>query len=572
MRRLHFFRQHLAENKWAVLVFTLAAMVASLWLISEQQDTGNDEVLTQVFGSIVYGICMCGIALTAVTLLPKTIRSEIRMIAYVLAILLPSVDAIWFCFMDMESAWRSGSTFYYHILPWMCLLLVMPALPYLREKDDQKMHIFGVRWALLTMLASWVVGVVFALMESLLYGTFELFSFRVNWLFSLVGIWSAWLGVIATLGVMPDTEHPGEAQWAIKLGRRVFLPIFLIYLAVLLVYLVKIVIEWELPNGTVTYMVSAMMIQLVGVWMLIYPSLRQPVLKWEKWMRFLPLVCLPLVVLMSIGLYRRFSDYGITISRVYAVALNVWFYMLIVVLTLRTGKGKPLSAILLSLGTGLVLLSSIPYISVRDCTHRRLVREIDELMTDSQSGEVMQFATKSELENWLPTLPEEQGEALESKWNYLLREYGNTDIARWMNDVSDKDEPWVVYAYYIDYHIVTHVERHTLFDFDKGGSRGYAVPAGEWSEVYDQVWFSNSKVIVNPENPDELIIPFEYHSYNGEANANDTIRLNWHEKAKGEALFIPTYTGNMVSFRKLSVGQESNHAYFIVGDAVVFVK
>lgn len=580
MKRLHFFKQHIARNKWAVLAFTLVAIVTSVWTVLAQTTSMDSKILSHIFGTMVYGLCISGIGLITVAQFPSTTQQKIQRLAYfVLALLIPVLDTIWFYFCGWEylSSIGGRSEFFYHILSSLCLLLVVPVLPFVKQKDDLKMQIFSVRWVLLAMLASWVVVAVFSLLEGLLAGTFALFSLEfIDWLFGLVAIWGAWLGVVATLGVMPDPEQPGEASWAVKLGKRVFLPVLLIYIVVLLVYLFKIVFLWELPNGTVTYMVSAMMIQLVVVWILVYPMLHLPEQKWERWMRYLPLVCLPLVVLMSIGLYRRFSDYGITISRVYAVALNVWFYLLILVLTWRSYRGKPLTFVLTSLAVGLILLTSIPYINARDYTHRRIVHDINELMTDSVSREVKKFDQFSALKDWLQTLPQEQGEALASKWNYMLESFGDEDIPRWLTDTaSAQDKIAGRYVYnrlvYNSHSDTLHMQ--TVFDFKAKSWSSYPVPRGEWVEVCTHVWIlHNSDIRENSENPSELIIPILYRDFAGD-ECTDTICLDLGTTIGSQGLCIPTYKGNAVSFQWLIIKQNTQKKNYEADEvALLFLK
>lgn len=578
MKLLQFFKQHLAQNKWAVLAFTLLAVVASLWLILAQTTSMDEKVLSHVFGTMVYGFSMSGIALMAVALLPQSIQRETRILAYLLAIVVPALDMVWFYFSGWEYLNSAGeiSAFFYHMLPWLCLLMIVPLLPFMRQKDDRYMQIFVVRWALLSMLASWVTGAVYGLLEGLLVGTFLLFSIEmIDWLLGLVLIWGAWLGAVATLGVMPNPEQPGEAQWAVKLGKRVFLPVLLIYMLVLMVYLMKIVFQWELPNGTVTYMVSAMMIQLVAVWILVYPSLHQPERKWEGLMRYLPLVCLPLVALMSVGLYRRFSDYGITISRVYAVALNVWFYLLILVLTLRTRQGKPLTVVLATLAIGLILLTSIPYINARDYTHRHIVRDINELLTDSVSGEVRQFDQFRSLDEWLQTLPEDHGQALASKWNYLLDTFGENDIPLWLTDTtSAQDQLWSRYTYRRLHYNVGPDTLHTqtLFDYERGSWATYQVPDGEWSMVSTSVWVRDADIKENLKNTSEIIIPIHYRDL-ADKECHDTICLNLHEKTNLQGLCVPTKQGNAVSFRRLRITQNTQTKYYNISESsMIFIK
>lgn len=46
----------------------------------------------------------------------------------------------------------------------------------------------------------------------------------------------------------------------------------------------------------------------------------------------MPLLMMPLLILMSIGICRRISDYGITASRLYLATINVWFYVVCIIM------------------------------------------------------------------------------------------------------------------------------------------------------------------------------------------------------------------------------------------------
>ena len=48
----------------------------------------------------------------------------------------------------------------------------------------------------------------------------------------------------------------------------------------------------------------------------------------NEWIaRWLPALVLPLLVLMTVGIIRRFNDYGVTINRLYLITLNIWCYI-----------------------------------------------------------------------------------------------------------------------------------------------------------------------------------------------------------------------------------------------------
>ena len=72
--------------------------------------------------------------------------------------------------------------------------------------------------------------------------------------------------------------------------------------------------------------------------------------------RGLPIAILPLLVLMTIGIARRFNDYGITLNRLYLLTLNIWFY--IVCIGLFVLRARRIQWIAVSFA-GIFLLTSV---------------------------------------------------------------------------------------------------------------------------------------------------------------------------------------------------------------------
>lgn len=114
----------------------------------------------------------------------------------------------------------------------------------------------------------------------------------------------------------------------------IFTGITAIYTIVLYVYLFKIVSAQELPKGSVSYLVSALAFSGLLIITLLYPyrfmALTIHRLKISNFVAFLSryfgLIILPLLALMSVGIFHRINDYGFTINRYCVLLLNIWFY------------------------------------------------------------------------------------------------------------------------------------------------------------------------------------------------------------------------------------------------------
>jgi hypothetical protein len=119
------------------------------------------------------------------------------------------------------------------------------------------------------------------------------------------------------------------------LGLHILLPILGIYILILYAYLIKIIALWELPNGWVSILVSILAIGGLLVILILYPVwLTKENRVVNLFTRYFGLLILPLLVLMSVGIFRRIADYGITINRCYILLLNLWFYGIFIYLFL----------------------------------------------------------------------------------------------------------------------------------------------------------------------------------------------------------------------------------------------
>jgi len=105
----------------------------------------------------------------------------------------------------------------------------------------------------------------------------------------------------------------------------ILVPLMSIYIVVLYTYMVKILLQWQLPQGNVGWMVSIFGIVGITTKMIIYPLRKvgsRSLLLFERY--FYPaLLCPTLLLFLAISV--RINDYGVTESR-YAIGLiGLWF-------------------------------------------------------------------------------------------------------------------------------------------------------------------------------------------------------------------------------------------------------
>lgn len=203
------------------------------------------------------------------------------------------------------------------------------------------------------------------------------------------------------------------------------IPLHLAYVITLYLYAAKILVTWELPNGWVSTLVSVLMLLTVIILFLLYPIHQQDQAKPVDRLavRYLPIIVLPLLVLMSVGIGRRFSDYGVTIQRLYLLLFNLWCYA--VCIGLIVCRSRKVIWVAWSFVAILLLVSVFP-VNISSYTHNRLQKQVRELLAKHN---MTKFPISSKTyTTLLKQVGYQQAKSFAGKLNYLNRTYGRKTI------------------------------------------------------------------------------------------------------------------------------------------------
>lgn len=267
----------------------------------------------------------------------------------------------------------------------LAMLVAICFYPFIGERDDRKSWNFVFRLVFGAAIG-FLVGLIMLGGLSLLYsGSATLFNFETHSDVhrSLCVVCLITLPTLLFLIRIPSGEEKfndniPKNKFLLGVTKFLFLPLTLLYMGVLYVYGAKILFTWTLPNGMLSTLVSTMMCSLIGLTFLLYPYIRDE--EYDgfevKLTRRMPLFSLPLLVLMSIGLGRRFIDYGITANRLYMLTFNIWLY--VVALGLWLGKARRIHWISISF-TMLVLITSVHPWNYNRIYQKMLVSRFTEL-------------------------------------------------------------------------------------------------------------------------------------------------------------------------------------------------
>lgn len=246
------------------------------------------------------------------------------------------------------------------------IIAVTATLAFRHSKDDREFWRLIMGAIIAAVVAGIGAGIFFGGLQLLLIGVETLFgiSFYSEITLDIIIVCYMFICPVVWLQMLPSLTPNDERT--IKMPRFLggllhflFMPLVGAYLITLYVYLFKIVFTWELPEGMVSYLVTALMAGTIAILFCLYPTRFEEGHRFDKLVaRWLPILTLPLLILMTVGIVKRFSDYGVTMPRLYVLTFNLWCYG--VCLWLVKCKGSRVIWIPVSFATILLLTSVGP--------------------------------------------------------------------------------------------------------------------------------------------------------------------------------------------------------------------
>ena len=159
-----------------------------------------------------------------------------------------------------------------------------------------------------------------------------LFNFKFEWdTFAILWIWIAGLfQTVFFLSGVPENLNSLEEDQSYPAGLKIFtqyvlIPLASVYVAILLAYEIKILIEWDLPKGLVSNLILGYAVFGILSLLLIYPIRNFEENKWLKtYSKSFYFLLIPLLFLLIWAVAARVNDYGITEQRYFLIVLALW--------------------------------------------------------------------------------------------------------------------------------------------------------------------------------------------------------------------------------------------------------
>ena len=245
------------------------------------------------------------------------------------------------------------STLTYYFIASTALVYVTATLsifiaPFWKNKDENAFWIFLFKNLKALVVAALVTALLLASVEALVFCFGALFEhdFDEKVYFYIFYFCASTVFPILYFSGIPSIEEchretPALNKFATSTIRFLFVPVLSLAILLFYAYIVKFVVLWDMPQGMVSYFVSGFMLYMLALVTVLYPTRLAPGNTFEKkLLKVFPAACIPLVAMMSVGLIRRISDYGISAERIYAATINIYFYVIIAVFLIDKIKCK----------------------------------------------------------------------------------------------------------------------------------------------------------------------------------------------------------------------------------------
>ena len=136
-------------------------------------------------------------------------------------------------------------------------------------------------------------------------------------------------------------EKPSLNKFATSTIRFLFIPVLAIGIALFYAYIIKFIVQWDMPEGVVSAFVSGFMVYMLALATVMYPAhLTSSETLEKRLLKIFPAACIPLVVLMTIDIITMLLDNDIDEEFFYIIAINIYFYAVIAIWLIDKIKRK----------------------------------------------------------------------------------------------------------------------------------------------------------------------------------------------------------------------------------------
>lgn len=210
----------------------------------------------------------------------------------------------------------------------------------------------------------------------------------------------------------------------------ILIPLLIIYVVILYFYSAKILINWELPRGWVSYLVLAYSLVGILALLLVHPLKEDTAKSWVKiFSKAFYFTLIPLIVLLFTAIFTRVLQYGYTEARYFVLLIALWLSAVILYFIFNkkaTIKFIPVSLFLF----GLFALV-FPYFNTFSVAKRSQKNELEKILIENDLLVNGKIDFNKQV---VDTVAYEIG----GKFNFLIKRFEKDYIEKFLDDKTKK--------------------------------------------------------------------------------------------------------------------------------------
>ena len=310
-----------------ILAMALLASVGTICIVETER--------SEITSYIKFTICSClGISLMfALKMLSQRIGRELLLQVSGIIFLI----GFYFILPDKKNGFTEV---YAYIIAVTVLLshLLVSFVPFLEKDRELRFWQYNKNLFINIFLTAVFTGVLTGGVELAILAIDKLFDFNFHdrlyrdTFFVLAIFGSSFIFLLFNDKGLNNLEKDGTYPVVLKFFTQfILIPLLLIYVAILYFYSAKILINWELPRGWVSYLVLAYSIVGILALLLVHPLKEENAKSWVKiFSKAFYYTIVPLIVLLFTAIFTRILEYGYTEPRYFVLLLALWLLSIVI--------------------------------------------------------------------------------------------------------------------------------------------------------------------------------------------------------------------------------------------------
>ncbi|WP_288442558.1 DUF4153 domain-containing protein [uncultured Chryseobacterium sp.] len=310
-----------------ILVMALLAAIDAIYIVETER--------SEITSYIKFTICSClGISLMfALKMLSQRIGKELLLQVCGIVFLI----GFYYILPDKKN---SFTEVYAYIIAVTALLshLLVSFVPFLEKDRELRFWQYNKNLFINIFLTAVFTGVLTGGVELAILAVDKLFDFNFHdriyrdTFFVLAILGSSFIFLLFNDKGLNNLEKDGTYPVVLKFFTQfILIPLLLIYVTILYFYSVKILINWQLPRGWVSYLVLAYSIVGILALLLVHPLKEENAKSWVRiFSKAFYYTIVPLIVLLFTAIFTRILEYGYTEPRYFVLLLALWLLSIVV--------------------------------------------------------------------------------------------------------------------------------------------------------------------------------------------------------------------------------------------------